>query len=241
MQKNWMPKYLSDRRYSLYLREMLNITPLQQRLEMAQVKLWNYFIRAPSTLLKSKIINDWRYRYNKNGNINENISEYVLRNRKIKHIVQKNNNLENSTITSAYNLINSLNQLISQPVKIDGFELSLFKPPPMYGIDYPKNIEIYPGILQYNQNIKLPVITINKIKKSKYNKKYINIREKSKILSNELMVDQNLEYRDDSLEFFIDGSCKPNPGPGGTAVQKKSANKGLCIKRILEANFPKDL
>ena len=75
---------------------------------------------------------------------------------------------------------------------------SVLKPPPVYEIQYPNNININmaPNILE-------------------------SIRKMAKNIGNDNdneSKDRKEEKREiESLDFFTDGSCKPNPGPGGCA------------------------
>ena len=57
---------------TIYIDEFLNSNSINYRLDVARIKLWNNYSRAPATLLKHHTFNKWRkYILSNDGNINE--------------------------------------------------------------------------------------------------------------------------------------------------------------------------
>ena len=57
---------------TIYIDEFLNSKSIDYRLDVARIKLWNNYSRAPPTILKHHTFNKWKkYILTNGGNINE--------------------------------------------------------------------------------------------------------------------------------------------------------------------------
>ena len=145
-----------------YLMEIVNGKSLKEKLEEQQIKLFHKYKRAPDYLLQNYTFRKWK--------------DYIIQNERecfdkygnIKLDGNKFNIIRKSPLSRAYLLTKSLypqyRNILTK--KTD----SVMKPPPVYNIPFPKNININPNSIQ-----------------------------------------------DKFYDFYTDGSCYPNPGPGGAS------------------------
>ena len=164
---------------TIYVKELLNLKTMKQKLEESQVKLWHKYKRSPSNITRYYTFNHWKKYIELNGgNVNYNRN---LRN-KSKNLNENfniNSNIFNhvskSTLSRAYNVIRKIRKP-SQNI-FDNKIPSILKPPPIYTEIFPSNI------------------ILNKVQQVGHNE-----------------MDELNNY-----VFYTDGSCIPNPGPGGSA------------------------
>ena len=207
-----------------YLLEFTGLQSLLERLDIYLIKQWNHIIRAHSFNLKYRIFRNWHNHFDiiqshsnlsvitsrhskKNYNINKN--KFIYNTRYFKH----------SPITRMYLLMNELKD-VNKYVQIDlKYDKCNFKPNPSYIIPYPSNLHFYYNIDLYNKNIETTMydyfIACNVYDGSLY-QYYISSDKFDELDFN--FDDQFVQFRDECLECFTDGSCKGNPGPGGCAV-----------------------
>ena len=224
----------------LFLSETLNAVSLQHRLELAQVKLWHHYIRAPKHLIKNQIMREWKEatqiceqksvecNYNLKG---RNIYNYGMNNYKF---------INNSPISRIYILMNELNEIRIEnklkPLELFNFKKDVFKAAPMYQVKYPKKLDLYCEVQAYYNNKKMkrvsgPLVIFKESVNDKYIQSNIKLKERKLLkmrmdrqkrmygnvaMSNDAKV--RIRPRKGVLDLFTDGSCKPNPGPGGCAV-----------------------
>ena len=169
---------------TIYLDELLNVKSLNYRLDVARIKLWNQYSRAPKYLLKHHTFNKWRrYILTNGGNVNESKhlkNRQIGRDETFKLDENKFNFIIKSPLSQAYRTMDKIlpiEQKIFRKRKSD-----VLKPVPCFNNIYPMNVNIY-GIDRQFDNPRL-------ISKSE--------------------IDPVL------WEFYSDGSCMPNPGPGGS-------------------------
>ena len=250
---------------NLFLNETMNVISIQQRLELAQVKLWNHYIRAPKQLIKNQIIHEWQEKTGINGS-NEMMQfkgNYNLKNRNVRNYGLNNLKfIKNTAISRMYNLVNELNEMRKEndlkPLQIFNFKKDIFKAAPMYKVEYPTNLVLFCDMNAYyegNEIKKLSGALV--IYKENYNEKYIRSDTKlndRKELNARMKVRKRLygnvsfkgkvrafiQPKRGILDLFTDGSCKPNPGPGGCAIycpQFKQFNTKYVITHATTINY----
>ena len=126
-----------------YIRELLNIQPIAQRIDMARIKLWHRYKRACPGSLQHNTFNKWKeYILNNGGNINTCIK---LRNRQIGRDESFTLNgtkfkyIHKSPLSQAYHLLDKI-----LPTKQKIFSKRVYdvcKPPPTYNMPFPPNIK----------------------------------------------------------------------------------------------------
>ena len=174
---------------TIYLDELLHAKSIQYRLDVARIKLWNNYSRAPTTLLKHHTFKKWKsYILSNGGNINECKK---LKNRQIgrdelfKLDENKFNFVSKSPLSQAYFLMDQIT-----PIECKIFRKrkhDVLKPIPCYNHSYPTNVNIF-GMNKHFENP-------DKCNNTKIGK-----------------IDNPVLWK-----FYSDGSCVPNPGPGGSA------------------------
>ena len=224
----------------LFLSETVNAVSLQQRLELAQVKLWHHYIRAPKFLIKNQIMNEWKEvtQIHNNNSIECN---YNLKNRKVFDYGLNNFKfINNSPISRIYQLMNELNEIrIKNNLKsleLFNFKQDIFKAAPMYSVEYPKKLALYCDLEAYYkgremEKISGPLVVFKEAVNEKYIQSKVQLKDRKELkmrmekqkqmYGNVSMADGDeviIEPKKGVLDLFTDGSCKPNPGPGGCAV-----------------------
>ena len=176
---------------SLYLNELIYAKSLSFRLDVARIKLWNNYSRAPPSLLKHHTFKKWKTYILTNGGNRNKCKK--LKNRQVGRDElfdldpQKFNFVVKSPLSQAYLLMDKI-----MPIEYKIFrkrKFDVLKPNPVFTNPYPNNIEIY----DLNRSFKTNV--------------------------------------NDLWTFYTDGSCMPNPGPGGSAYYSPDFN----IKSKIEA------
>ena len=226
----------------LFLSETLNAVSLQQRLELAQVKLWSHYIRAPNQLIKSQIIREWEEATQIHNN-NNNIECYSLKSRKIYNYgMNKFKFIQHSPISRIYFLLNELNEIRIgnklKPLELFNFKKDIFKAAPMYSIEYPTNLTLYCDVVAYYEGKEMakisgPLVIYKEAVNEKYIQSNVQLRERKELdlkMRKQKQMYGNVSISEEGghefiiiprkgvLDLFTDGSCKPNPGPGGCAV-----------------------
>ena len=170
---------------TIYIDEVLYSKSINYRLDVARIKLWNNYSRAPPTILKHHAFKKWKkYILLNGGNINEC---KFLKNRQVgrDESFKLDENIFNfvvkSPLSQAYFVMDKI-----LPIKHKIFRKrkhDVLKPVPCFENDYPSNINTF-GM----------------------DKMYVNPKYN---------MEPNLS---DSIlwEFYTDGSCMSNPGPGGS-------------------------
>ena len=174
---------------SIYLNELLYAKSMSFRLDVARIKLWNNYQRAPPTLLKHQTFKKWKnYILSNGGNINHSKKlkqRQIGRDETFFLDKEKFNFISKSPLSQAYFLMNKI-----MPIEHKLFrkrKYSILKPNPCYLNQYPNNLNIF-GM----------------------DKSFNNPRWKATNTNDPVL-----------WEFYTDGSCKPNPGPGGSAYYSK--------------------
>ena len=129
---------------TIYLNELTNAKSMQQRLDIARIKLWHKYKRAPIGTMKNFTFNNWKnYILNNGGNINDCKK---LRNKQIgrdeyfRLDTKTFNFISKSPLSQSYLLMDLL-----LPVECKIFSArapDILKPVPTYRIPYPNNIRI---------------------------------------------------------------------------------------------------
>ena len=223
----------------LFLSETMNAVSLQQRLELAQVKLWNHYIRAPKHLIKNQIMQEWE-EATQIQNCNNIGCNYNLKNRNVYNYGMNNFKfIKNSPISRIYILLNELNEIRIKnklkPLEMFNFKQNVFKSAPMYSVRYPSKLTLFCDVEAYYEGKEMkqiagPLVIYKEAVNDKYIQSNVQLRERKELdarmkrqkqlygnvsipSSNEIVM-----QRKGVLDLFTDGSCKPNPGPGGCAV-----------------------
>ena len=130
---------------TIYLDEFLNSNTISYRLDVARIKLWNCYSRAPPTLLKHHTFEKWRkYILSNGGNINE--CKY-LKNRQIGRnewfkLNECNFNfIAKSPLSQAYFVMDKILPIEHKIFRKRKFDV--LKPVPCFSNCYPNNINIY--------------------------------------------------------------------------------------------------
>ena len=166
---------------TVYVKHLLNIKTVQQRLEEMQIKLWNKYIRSPPHLMQHHTFKKWKqYIINNGGNINLN-KQVRSNNYNIKENFNINSAnfkyISKSPLSRTYKLIDKL-----LPIHQRRFyrrEYSVLRPPPIYSQPFPTNINVIDGQELNNCDVN--------------------------------------DFMENTIKIYTDGSCRPNPGPGGSA------------------------
>ena len=179
------------------LRSIFKITSVSCRLKQMQIKLWNNIIRSPSNLMKKHNFLDWKQYIISNSSC----IGYMLNTRNI----QRSDNINYSTTNLQYYKNSPLSRMYenikdltddNNNILLEYIERPL-KPPPSYSTNYPKHFNIYSEYEDFESDFK---IKINEWEDVNYR--------------------NNLQQNDprkfwNNLLVYTDGSCDPNPGPGG--------------------------
>ena len=171
---------------SIYLHEFMYAKTMSFRLDVARIKLWNNYSRAPKSILKHHTFEKWKkYILTNGGNINKCKH---LKNRQVGRDElfdldqEKFNFVSKSPISQAYFLMDKI-----MPIERKIFRKrrkDVLKPCPIYENKYPSNVCIY---------------------------------SMNKMFSNPQFDESNSIRNNVLWNFYSDGSCMPNPGPGGSA------------------------
>ena len=194
--KNQVPKII--------INDILNIVSIKNSLQFVQIKLWNKYLTAPSNMIIKQTFNEWKEYIDKNGN------NYQIKTRSMKNKNELNNEYINfskfkyinrSPLSRAYLLIEKLHK----------FEINQFNEN-KYNKIYDKELDIE-KIFKEREIQVMKALPIYEIRMPN-NIEVCDMYEKK---PNKLA---------DSYIFYLDGSCKPNPGPGAAAF----FSPNYCIK-----------
>ena len=182
------------------LRNLFNITPLHNRMEQMQIKQWNNISRSPKYLMKYKNFSDWKNYINNEKN-SKLTKDYNISTRLTDR--SENNNLnttrlqftKKSPISRMYecvkNYTDNINNLLLE------YELHPLKAPPNYYVDFPTNSFTYDIYQDFEKDYK------------------IEIQQWEDENFRRVLLNNNSNQFWNNILFYSDGSCDPNPGPGG--------------------------
>ena len=177
---------------------MLNVTKIKDELKTAQIKLWNKYIRAPDNMIIRKTFEEWKEYIENNS---DNIERMQTRSMNNNDNENENNEkaldfskfryIQRSPLSRAYLVIKELINEIN-----DNNNRSVYRK--IYNI---QNEIIFKQ--RDAQVLKAPPIYLHQYPECM--DVIDTYDEKPRALPN-------------SFIFYVDGSCKPNPGPGGSAL-----------------------
>ena len=173
------------------LMEIVNGKSMTDKLKELQIKMWHKYKRAPDYLLQHWTFKQWKNYIETNDRLSVDDKGIMTIN------PARLNYIAKSPLSRAYNLVKSLYQK-DKNIMIQKRD-SVMKPPPVYTIKYPTNININNNENKMKNDHNNNIIDLNKIANSIANHQEGDIF--------------NLYH----FDFFTDGACIPNPGPGGCA------------------------
>ena len=202
---------------TLYVYEFLNILSIKNSLKIMQIKLWNKYSRSANNTLINKTFNEWKEYINKNG---KNMSEYTRITRSMINNNNNNNNKINNNLTEIYNIFES---------KLNSFKY--FKLAPLSKafktISELMDDNMTPFDNRCQESLRAPPI---------YEELFPNNIE----VLDEDIPNCKIKPIAGSYIFYSDGSCIPNPGPGGSGVYSPNFiihNKMVPIMHDTTINF----
>ena len=180
----------------IIIKNILNITTIKNSLKFLQIKLWNRYTMAPENMIIKKTFNEWKEYIDINSEKKYQIQTRSMKNDELNENYINFNKfkyIQKSPLSRAYKVIESLHKFEENENKNNKYNK-------LYGIDNEKMEDIF----KFRKNQVMKAIPT-------YKERYPNNIEVCDVYETKPRALNN------SYIFYLDGSCKPNPGPGAGA------------------------